>query len=170
MAQPKWWISGPSVTEAYFNAPEKTARAKMDDDGTCVHRMGDVGYFDTEGRLWYCGRKSHRVQTAKGTLYTEQVEAIFNASGLIFRSALVGVGSAPLQTPVLIFELARHAQTTSSSRVVECLQALATAQPMCAGIRHFLLYPKPFPVDIRHNAKINREKLSLWAARRLINH
>ncbi len=163
-------VSGPSVTEAYFNAPEKTALAKMDDDGTCVHRMGDVGYFDTEGRLWYCGRKSHRVQTAKGTLYTEQVEAIFNASGLIFRSALVGVGSAPLQTPVLIFELARHAQTTSSSRVVERLQALAAAQPMCAGIRHFLLYPKPFPVDIRHNAKINREKLSLWAARRLINH
>ena len=25
--------------------------------------MGDAGYFDTEGRLWYCGRKSQRVIT-----------------------------------------------------------------------------------------------------------
>src|SRR5690606_22198119 len=23
-----------------------------------VHRMGDLGYFDAEGRLWFCGRKS----------------------------------------------------------------------------------------------------------------
>ena len=160
-------VSGPSVTEAYFNAPEKTAVAKIDEDGTCVHRMGDVGYFDTEGRLWYCGRKSHRVQTTSGTLYTEQVEAIFNASGLIFRSALVGIGPVPAQTPVLIFELARSAKSTPPLDIVERLRALAAAHALCAGIQHFLLYSKPFPVDIRHNAKINREKLSLWAAQRL---
>ena len=29
-----------------------------------VHRMGDLGRFDAEGRLWFCGRKSHRVRTA----------------------------------------------------------------------------------------------------------
>ena len=27
-----------------------------------------------------------------------------------------------------------------------------------------LHYPKPFPVDIRHNAKIGREVLAVWAA------
>ena len=159
-------VCGPSVTEAYFNAPEKTALAKIAEDGHCVHRMGDVGYFDAEGRLWYCGRKSHRVQTASGTLYTEQVEAIFNASGLIFRGALVGIGLVPMQTPVLVFELDRRTRP-APAKIIERLQALAAAHPMCASIRHFLFYPEPFPVDIRHNAKINREQLSLWAAQRL---
>ncbi len=160
-------VRGPSVTEAYFNAPEKTALAKIDEDGVCVHRMGDVGYFDAQGRLWYCGRKSHRVQTAYGTLYTEQVEAIFNASGLILRSALVGVGVAPLQTPILIFELPLQARAAPPFDIVVRLQALAATHSMCASISHFLMYSGSFPVDIRHNAKINREKLCLWAAQHL---
>ena len=159
-------VRGPSVTEAYFNAPEKTALAKIDEDGRCVHRMGDVGYFDALGRLWYCGRKSHRVQTVNGTLYTEQVEAIFNASGLIYRSALVGIGPVPMQTPVVIFEFGARTWP-APKRTVEALQALAAAHPMCRDITRFMLHPEPFPVDIRHNAKINREKLSLWAAQRL---
>ena len=160
-------VRGPSVTEAYFNAPEKTALAKIDEDGQCVHRMGDVGYFDAQGRLWYCGRKSHRVQTANGTLYTEQVEAIFNASGLVLRSALVGVGLAPMQKPVLIFELAREAKSPPPLSIIERLQTLAASHPMCAGISNFLPYSGRFPVDIRHNAKINREQLALWAKQRL---
>ena len=28
------------------------------------HRMGDLGCIDEKGRLWFCGRKSHRVVTA----------------------------------------------------------------------------------------------------------
>ena len=160
-------VCGPSVTEAYFNAPEKTALAKIDEDGRCVHRMGDVGYFDALGRLWYCGRKSHRVQTVSGTLYTEQVEAIFNASGLILRSALVGVGLVPMQRPVLIFELDRATKSLAPLLIVERLQALAASRPMCAEISHFLPYSGHFPVDIRHNAKINREQLTLWATQRL---
>ncbi|MEE7547905.1 hypothetical protein HF319_13405, partial [Xanthomonas sp. Kuri4-1] len=38
-----------------------------------------------------------------------------------------------------------------------------------AGITQFLAHPG-FPVDIRHNAKIGREKLALWAATRLERH
>jgi len=35
------------------------------------HRMGDCGYLDKEGRLWFCGRKAERVQTATGDVFTE---------------------------------------------------------------------------------------------------
>ena len=38
-----------------------------------------------------------------------------------------------------------------------------------AKIDTFLRYPKPFPVDIRHNAKIGREKLAAWAATQAID-
>ena len=42
------------------------------------HRMGDVGYRDSLGRIWFCGRKSHRVITPFGTMFTIPVEGIFN--------------------------------------------------------------------------------------------
>jgi olefin beta-lactone synthetase len=160
-------VRGPSVTEAYFESPEKTALAKIDEDGGCVHRMGDVGYFDVQGRLWYCGRKSHRVETAQGTLFTEQVEAIFNATRLIKRSALVGVGTAPAQRPVLIYELWPATSALPTNKLVDALSAIAAAHEMTAGITDFLAFDGLFPVDIRHNAKINREKLGRWAADKL---
>ena len=33
--------------------------------GTFYHRMGDLGYRDDQGRLWFCGRKSHRVDPGR---------------------------------------------------------------------------------------------------------
>ena len=67
--------------------------------------MGDVGYFDEQGRLWYCGRKSHRVITNDDVLFTEQIEGIFNAHPLVYRTALVGVN----KEPVLWIELEQNA-------------------------------------------------------------
>ena len=42
-------------------------------------------------------------------------------------------------------------------------RAIAAADFRTAHIQHFLHYPRAFPVDIRHNAKINREQLANWA-------
>jgi olefin beta-lactone synthetase len=160
-------VRGPSVTERYFGDDEKTTLAKIRDiDGAIVHRMGDVGYFDAQGRLWYCGRKSHRVQTAQGTLFTEQIEAIFNASGAIQRCALVGVGPACAQTPVVFFELSLALARRPIQKVVAELKRIAALHPLTAHVAHFWLHSGPFPVDIRHNAKINREKLARLAGQR----
>ncbi|WP_449468100.1 olefin beta-lactone synthetase [Stenotrophomonas humi] len=158
-------VVGPTTTDSYFNRPQATAAAKIREvlaDGSerIVHRMGDVGWFDEQGRLWFCGRKTHRVETATGPLYTEQVEPIFNTVAGVRRTALVGVGAYGSQQPVLCYELLPDADTA----VVEVqLRELAAARPVLAGIGHFLRHPG-FPVDIRHNAKIGREKLAVWAA------
>ena len=164
-------VRGPSVTHSYFADPEKTALAKITEDDAIVHRMGDLGYFDEHGALWFCGRKSQRVQTAAGCLYTEQIEAIFNASGLVARSALIGLGERPEQRPVLIFEAwpsgsSRNAEFEASARIA-ALSDVAAAHPLCQGINEFLCYPKAFPVDIRHNAKIGREILAQWASQQV---
>lgn len=92
-------VAGPTATDSYFNRPQATAAAKIREtlaDGSTrvVHRMGDVGYFDAQGRLWFCGRKTQRVETARGPLYTEQVEPVFNTVAGVARTALVGVGAA----------------------------------------------------------------------------
>ncbi|MFC3814327.1 olefin beta-lactone synthetase [Lysobacter sp. GCM10012299] len=161
-------VAGPSVTDQYFNREAQTRLAKIRErlaDGSerIVHRMGDVGYLDAEGRLWFCGRKSHRVETGQGPLYTEQVEPVFNTHGQVRRTALVGIGTPGAQQPVLCVELQPGVDAGQWPRIERELRALGQTQPHTADIDRFALHPK-FPVDIRHNAKIGREKLASWAA------
>ncbi|WP_305805045.1 olefin beta-lactone synthetase [Stenotrophomonas sp. YIM B06876] len=164
-------VAGPTATDSYFNRDAATAVAKIGEtlaDGRrrSVHRMGDVGYFDAQGRLWFCGRKTQRLQTARGPLYTEQVEPVFNTVPGVRRTALVGVGGCGSQRPVLCYELLPGA---TAAAVAPQLRALAQRHPHTAGIADFLRHPG-FPVDIRHNAKIGREKLAHWAATQLKEH
>ena len=153
-----------------FNRDAATALAKIRErlvDGSerVVHRMGDVGYVDGEGRLWFCGRKSHRVETREGPLYTEQVEPLFNTNAQVKRTALVGVGTPGSQVPVLCVELEEGVSAREWPRIERELRALGAAQPHAASIARFARHPK-FPVDIRHNAKIGREKLAAWVSQR----
>src|SRR5262249_38295150 len=130
------------------------------------HRMGDLGYFDPEGRLWFCGRKAHRVITANGTLYTIPCEAVFNTHPQVFRTALVGVGPEGNARPLLCVELKPECRRADRAVLCRDLLALAQTQPHTRAIETFLFHPA-FPVDIRHNSKIYREKLALWAAKQL---
>lgn len=162
-------VRGPVVTREYVTRTEWNALAKIADGENRWHRMGDVGYLDERQRFWYCGRLSQRVLTERGALYTECCEAIFNQHPAVYRSALVGVGPAGHQRPVIVIEpLAEQMPLTAADRaalVVE-MRAAARANPLTEAIDDFLVF-SPFPVDVRHNAKIFREKLAAWAATEL---
>jgi acyl-CoA synthetase (AMP-forming)/AMP-acid ligase II len=155
-------VKGPMVTREYYHRPASTALAKITDGDSFYHRMGDLGYLDELGRVWFCGRKSHRVITPQGTLYTIPCEAVFNTHPKVYRTALVGVKGRP----VLCVELEKDAGPVDPDALRNALLALAASQPHTRGIDTFLIHPA-FPVDIRHNAKIFREKLAVWAARKL---
>ncbi|MFV9505060.1 MAG: fatty acid CoA ligase family protein [Oscillochloridaceae bacterium umkhey_bin13] len=162
-------VSGPSVTRTYIARPRSTELAKIHDGDQIWHRMGDLGYLDDEGRLWFCGRKSHRVEAGSplGTLYTEPVELVFNQHPAVARSALVGLGPSGQQEPVVVIELAdQHLLRDLDKRaaLIKELRELGARYPMTAAIQRFLFHPS-FPVDIRHNAKIFREQLAVWAAK-----
>jgi len=135
------------------------AIAKIHDTNTTWHRMGDVGYLDEQGRFWYCGRKAHRVETAEGTLFSVPCEAVFNTHPQVRRTALVGVGPSEWQTPVLVVEQGEDA----SGDLLRELGLIAQRHEQLHDIQTFLLHG-PLPTDVRHNAKINREKLAAWAA------
>jgi acyl-CoA synthetase (AMP-forming)/AMP-acid ligase II len=159
---------GPAVTKEYYGRPDATAAAKIRDGDRIFHRIGDVGYRDADGRLWFCGRKAHRVTTPDGVLYTDQCEPIFNRHPDVARSALVGVGAPRRQVPVMVIE--PHAGRFPRPRRAEMfrreLLELARSCPHTSAINRFLFHPS-LPVDVRHNAKINREALATWAARRV---
>ena len=58
-------VSGDQVTASYYGNHEANGLSKIKDNDRFYHRMGDMGYLDGEGRLWFCGRKSHRVQNRR---------------------------------------------------------------------------------------------------------
>jgi len=160
-------VQGPQVTRGYYNRPDADHLSKIADPetGSFFHRMGDLGGRDEEGRVWFCGRKSHRLETASGTLFTIPCEAVFNTHPAVFRTALVGVGPRGEQRPVLCVELEKGIKVDQEALRTELL-AIARDHIHTHSIETILFHPA-FPVDIRHNAKIFREKLAVWAARRL---
>ncbi len=157
-------VYGPQVTQEYFRRPDLTALAKIPNAtrGRKWHRMGDVGYFDEQGRLWFCGRKSQRVITSERTYFTEPAEGIFNTVPGVFRTALVGVKREGAMRPVLCVELERRAKPPAVMR--DELLARGAEFELTRDIHTILFHPR-FPVDIRHNSKIFREKLAVWATR-----
>jgi acyl-CoA synthetase (AMP-forming)/AMP-acid ligase II len=158
-------VKGPVVTKEYFQKPEANAKAKIKDGGRIVHRMGDTGYLDEKGRLWFCGRKAHVVWTKKGPMFTVPCEAVFNTHPKVFRSALVGAGKRGGQKPMIVIEL-KPGESPSDGLTKDLLKR-AKKNEKTSDIKT-VLYHDSFPVDIRHNAKINREKLTEWAEEQAI--
>ncbi|HRE07893.1 MAG TPA: peptide synthase, partial [Opitutaceae bacterium] len=126
---------------------------------------GDCGYLDDQGRIWFCGRKVERVQTAAGPLYTEQIEPLMNQHPAVRRSALVGVGPVGRQRPVLVVEV-NPGQRADQALAGE-LEAFARRHPLTSRLEAILFHPG-LPVDVRHNAKIHRLTLARWAARQRV--
>ncbi|NOR25097.1 MAG: peptide synthase, partial [Desulforhopalus sp.] len=142
--------------------------AKIKDGDTFWHRMGDVGYLDQKHRLWFCGRRAHRVVTENRTLFSVPCEAIINEHPDVYRSALVGIRDCEggdTTIPVIIVEPKKD-RTINKKSLIKELRERAGRSELTREIKHFLVH-KNFPVDIRHNAKIFREKLALWAQKKL---
>lgn len=159
-------VSGEIVTRGYFERPQQDALSKIEDNGHIWHRMGDLGWQDKKGRIWFCGRKSHRVITGDQTLFTIPCEAIFNNHPAVFRSALVGIGDFPQQQPVVCIELESENKNDDKALITRELIELAQENALTENIDIFLFHPG-FPVDVRHNSKIFREKLATWAEKKL---
>ncbi|MFA5058550.1 MAG: AMP-binding protein, partial [Opitutaceae bacterium] len=178
-------VSGPTVTREYDQLPEATKLAKIQAPdplgtlplklatsapprGAVWHRMGDCGYLDAEGVLWFCGRVTERVETAGGPMFTEPCEQVFRVHPQVARCALIGLGSRGQQVPAIVIEPKAGTPLRSAAdrqAFADALRRLALGHAHTAGIRRFYFHPR-FPVDVRHNAKIHRHTLARWAASR----
>ena len=103
---------------------------------------------------------------AQETLFTIPCESIFNAHPDVARSALVGVTRQGQVVPVICVEPLRLLSRSEQDRVRQELLERGAAFPHTWRIKT-ILFHRSFPVDIRHNAKIFREKLAVWASRRV---
>lgn len=134
------------------------------------HRTGDAGVLDAQGRLWIQGRLSHVITTAAGPLgpvpWEQRIETALVDGDAGSRSdlliAVVGVGPVGAQVPVVV--CAPSAPSESSSRLcladVELTARVRSIAPEVAAV----LWCPRMPVDIRHGAKVDRQRLALEAS------
>lgn len=152
-------VQGSSVTKGYDNLPQADAVSKITDGEDTWHRMGDMGWLEENGRLWFCGRKAERVMTANGPLYTDCCEAIFNRHPRVYRSALIELGAGSAGIVIEPEEGAMPTGADEKEVFIKSLLELGALNDKTVGIRHFF-FQKSFPVDVRHNAKIHRLSLA----------
>jgi olefin beta-lactone synthetase len=126
------------------------------------HRTGDVGHLDSAGRLWVEGRLVHVITTADGPLTPVGLEQRIEAGSPVTGAAVVGVGPRGTQQVVAVVV------PDSPASVGLAAQELSAAVRAAAAVRlAAVLAIEALPVDIRHSAKIDRQRLARWAERLL---
>ncbi len=123
------------------------------------HRTGDVGHLDVDGNLWIEGRVVHLVHTVDGAVSPVPIEIAAETVDGVRRAAAVGVGPRGVQQVVVVVEDERDGQ--ASPPLITAVRAAVAPQVVAA------VWCGPLPVDIRHNAKIDRTALAATMERRL---
>jgi acyl-CoA synthetase (AMP-forming)/AMP-acid ligase II len=157
-------VAGPGVSAAYRDGERGNQHAKIPlPDGRTLHRMGDLGWRDARGRLWFCGRMSHRLQTAHGLVPNAPIEAVAAAHPDVYRAALIGLGPVGAERPILLVEMEPGRAFTADTEAA--LRRLLDATRW-AGVVASIEAHAGFPTDTRHNSKIRNEDLKAEAERR----
>ena len=160
-------VKGDAVSSKYCNNVKSDALTKIPDGKNVWHRTGDVGWIDSKGSFWFCGRKKDRIIISEDdTLHTIPCEAVFMQHQRVYRCIIVGVGPIPYQLPVLIIELAPGDSGKYISTLTHELTEMAQAYPHTGNIKN-ILFRKSFPVHPLYNQNVNRKELTIWAAKKL---
>jgi acyl-coenzyme A synthetase/AMP-(fatty) acid ligase len=124
------------------------------------HRSGDVGRFDSDGRLWIEGRIVHVITTDAGPVTPIGLEHAIAALDDVELAAVVGVGPVGTQQVIVVLSCVSGnrrpglADEGLSDRVREVAGAI--------DIAAVFVVPS-LPVDRRHNSKIDRTRIAVWA-------
>jgi len=155
-------VTGDQVTQKYLNNQYANNISKIKEKNKIWHRLGDVGYFDSLGRIWFCGRSSHIININKQFIYPIKIESIFNNNVMIKRSALIKIITSNKSYLALIIE--RHDKKTKlyfnkkTSFVTQLIKINDCIKKENQVTKFFL--SKELPLDRRHNIKIDRIKLA----------
>lgn len=123
------------------------------------HRSGDAGRFDDQGRLWVEGRLAHLIVTARGPLTPLPIERAAAEAPGVLATAAVGIGprGAQVVAVIVVPESAPKRSSLASERLSDAVRASVDVD-----VAAVLCVPS-LPVDLRHNAKVDRLRLARWA-------
>lgn len=140
-------VSGSHVLKEYYNNRELLKQNKIFVGQDCWHRTGDSGYLDNEGKLYLTGRCTTLIFTE------EQIIAPF-----IYENYFQSIHGIEIGTIMAhdhkIFAMIELKKDGLKSTILHQLQS----QPLKLDEIKFL---KKIPRDLRHNSKIDYEKLRI---------
>ncbi len=85
-------LAGPTVMKEYINCPEETAQTlRHHDDGLTWVYTGDLGTMDSDGFIYFKGRRKRMIVTSGYNVYPAQIENILDAHDLVSMSCVIGV-------------------------------------------------------------------------------
>ena len=157
-------VKGSHVSPTYLNRIEANKVAKIPAEDGFWHRMGDMGYLDNEGNLYFCGRKAHLVVTKERVYYSIPTERIFKSHPKAKRVALIDVKGKGASIAVEPFPQFFPQTETEKMQFIDELRNVAESNELTKHIKNFYFHPS-FPVDARHNAKIYRDQIGEWASK-----
>jgi acyl-coenzyme A synthetase/AMP-(fatty) acid ligase len=131
-------------------------------DGATWHRTGDIGHRDRDGNLWIEGRVVHLIHTVDGPVAPVPIEIAAESVAGVERAAAVAVGPHGVQQVVVVVEIAERADRAAPAELAAAIRAACAPQAIAA-----VWTSKALPVDIRHNAKIDRTVLGRTMERTL---
>jgi acyl-CoA synthetase (AMP-forming)/AMP-acid ligase II len=157
-------VCSPSQTMGYFEneMSSKASRHVEEDSGLVFHRMGDMGRLDAWGRLWFLGRKAHAFKVGSEWIFSEEIEPLSNRHPEVKRSALIQEVVMGESKAVLVLErwdgsvdMEKRKKELFFHQIREFL-----AKSKKAHLISRLDFYHSFPVDTRHNIKIDRHLLA----------
>ncbi len=169
-------VRAPHMRLAYDRLWYTTALAGIPVDW---HRTGDVGFKDSEGRLWVAGRMQHVIWTGRDSetgwrgepvgpvgleKAVEQIEGVYMAAvvgvGPESTNPFTGESAAMNQCVVVVVQRddPPNKPGLASLELIDAVRAVADIDVVAV-----LDAPK-LPVDRRHNSKIDRTAVAAWAA------
>jgi acyl-CoA synthetase (AMP-forming)/AMP-acid ligase II len=154
------WVSGPTVSPGYLHRTGDNCSKRVV-DGTWWHALGDVGYVGRSGVVYFCGRIAHIVRGSR-LWCSIPVERIANQVEGVRRSALVDLGDGRAGVVIEPHDPALNHEGTNQGELINKVLAALMGNQLTAEIDKVFVHPS-FPVDGRHNAKIFRDRLSVWA-------
>jgi acyl-CoA synthetase (AMP-forming)/AMP-acid ligase II/pimeloyl-ACP methyl ester carboxylesterase len=165
-------VAGSQISPEYYNDPLNNSLFKVFDK-ELYHRVGDLCYLDEDNGIYFCGRKNHMVLASleDGTIkpyYSIPTERAFLEHSGVARAALVSLYTQQsTKVAGMVIEPKKGEMPKSISEresFIAELQRMVAEDPIANTIKHFF-FKESFPVDGRHNAKIFRDQLSVWAGR-----
>lgn len=151
-------VDAPWVSDGYLGLWATQREARPDrGDGRRWHRSGDVGHLDTDGRLWVEGRAVHNVHSGAGIITSVPIERTIERTLDLQRVAAVGVGPHGRQQLVIVLEDPAGTDGLASIDITARVRSVVTHRVAA------VLTLRAMPVDIRHNAKIDRTAVAAWA-------
>jgi acyl-coenzyme A synthetase/AMP-(fatty) acid ligase/pimeloyl-ACP methyl ester carboxylesterase len=159
-------VRSPWMSAGYDRAwTVQRAARPVDSAGRIWHRSGDVGHVDAQARLWIEGRSVHVIHAVHGPVTPVPVEVRVEQVPGVRRVAAVGVGPRGVQELVVVVETedsvgARRSPMPGVATPRIGLASVPFSEQVRAAVAPLpvaaVCLTSALPVDIRHNAKIDR--------------